>query len=475
MAKDIRLLNKKNPLFTKSTIRIAGLISIVMVLLYLLFNIFSFLILDYQLELTLDSKIDHEMEHIENAISFEKDSLILLNPKEFTESDLVELTDTPFLLHIYDTLGNILLESKNMALFTEIPVSLKKSYEWPFFENKTLKDENLRIGYNKIYNTDGKHVAYIQLATFKSAAQIIEYDILVFNLLSFPVFLVLIISISLFLAKKSYAPINKIVDIAKNISATNLSARLQFEAQSDDELGKLRDTLNDLFERLEKQINQIRNFTDNASHQLMSPLSILNSELEYIIKNEKLTARTEESLQILKKHTARMIHIIKTLLMMAREGTLQKEDNKIFNLSNLLKKDIKEICVKENITFEYQNDLYVKGSPDNFLLVIQNLIDNAVKYSNDSNTVIVKAFKKEREVFFIVEDQGIGIPDAEKEKIFNKFYRGNDSEKLGKDGFGLGLSLAQTIVRAMNGIVYVEDNQPRGSRFIVKLKALDVE
>ena len=143
---------------------------------------------------------------------------------------------------------------------------------------------------------------------------------------------------SILLAKKSYHPINKIIELANKISATNLSERLEYEANPNDELGRLNETLNSLFNRLENQIDQISHFTDNASHQLMTPLTAIKTELEYILKREHPIDEYKETCNILKSQTDRMISMVKTMLIMSRGCNKCTKSKNVFQLITFTKK-----------------------------------------------------------------------------------------------------------------------------------------
>lgn len=474
MEKDISLSQNKRPWFTKTTLRIAIWNGTVMFLLYLLFNVFSIIILEYQLDRVLDSTIEHEMEHVRASFYVQKGKIVISNPMEFEESDLIHITETPFFLQIYTPDKKIVFHSKNVHEYNKIPPLFPEVNEKRYFDNLIVEETGLRVGYEKIYDTAGNYYGYLQLATFKSVMEGLEHEILLFNLLSFPLFILIIVIISIFLAKKSYAPVNKIIDLAKNISVTNLSERLQYKAADNDELGRLRDTLNILFDRLEQQVKQISHFTDNASHQLMTPLTVINTELEYILTHNDLSFETKQSLNVLKDQTERMIHIVNTLLIMARDCDNCFDNKRVFDIGHIVTSEIRKNYPNINIELEVEDDIFVKGDRNIFKLVIQNLVDNAIKYSSADMIIKVLVCKQNNDALFIVEDQGIGIPQAEKDHVFQRFFRTEQSMSITTTGYGLGLSLVQAIISSMKGTVAIEDNQPQGTRFIIYLKALEM-
>lgn len=465
----------KRPIFTKTIVRYAAWIAGVMVALYLLFNIFTIIILDIQQEADLDQYISHEIEHFLNTFYFDGDSLVIYNFAEFQESDLVSITESSFFLQIYSDSGKVYIRSENLQSYPAIPL------EFPLMENEEIllaniksNKEDLRVGYKKLFNLQKDFIGFLQLSTPKSTAHVISKNIILFNLITFPLLLMLIIIISIFIARKSFEPINKIIDLANKISAQNLKQRLSFKAHPNDEIGRLRDTLNNLFYRLERQIQQIANFTDNASHQLMSPLTVMSTELEFLEK-KYLNGEIGESIQIMREQTRRMVHIVKTLLILAKDSKSCGDRHLVFELPKLIENEIKPIFKENNISYHIEDEILVRGNKDYFSMVLQNLIDNAIKYSSPDSKVTVRAETDNAVINVSVEDYGFGIAGEEKQQLFERFYRGNQAQNNGIQGYGLGLSLVYSIVNAMGGTIEVKTNQPVGSIFMISLPKLLTE
>jgi signal transduction histidine kinase len=450
-------------------------IAAVMISLYVMFNIFTIAMLDHVLNQSLDSSIEHEIEHLLNSWYVVGDSLVVTNPSELQEADLVRVTPTPFFLQVYSLDGKLLLSSQNLEHFTEIPRMYPEIPETYFFENTTVGTNELRIGYKRIYNETRAQVGYVQLATTKSNYDLVSDQIIRFNLFTFPLFLILIVVMSIFLARKSYSPINKIIRLARKISAANLSDRLEYDADASDELGRLRDTLNDLFERLHAQIQQIAQFSDNASHQLMTPLTAFSAELDYILKRERSTKEYRDSLATLKEETDRMINIVKTLLLLARDKHAGRDARSVFNLSKTLQEHVKKMYKDRNIECRIDDGIYVRGSDDHFLISIDNVIDNAIKYSCGSEKILLTASKNRHVVRLVIADEGIGMKTDEQERVFERFYRGSSGVRVGTKGHGLGLALAKSITDSMGGKIEFESNQPQGTKVIITIPSLEFD
>jgi signal transduction histidine kinase len=447
----------------------------IFLIVLLSFNLFIIIITGFVLDKNLDNRLRHETENILKTIVVRSDSIILLNNKELEETDFKEVKENSFFLQIYDEQGNILMKSKNVDKFLKIPVEHKTLSDNYFFCNLDVGSNNLRTVYYRFKNSYGKVIAYMQLSIFKTGMNLILKDVLVFNLLSLPIVLLIIFFASIFLAKKTLLPINKIIETAEKISTRNLAERINYKADPSDEIGRLRDTLNNLFARLEIQVNQISQFTDHASHQLINPLTIAKTELDYILRKERNAEDYKNSIELLKDQIEKMIKIINHLLIISKHEDEQRTQKSVFNLSKLVTESIERKFNNANLSFQVEPDIYLRGNSEIFSIVIENLIDNAIKYSGNNPEVNVTLRRIQNKVQLSVADNGIGIEDSNKEKIFERFFRTNKAEELGIKGYGLGLSVAKSIITQMNGSISVEDNVPQGAVFIIRLPEVRVE
>jgi len=464
----------KKPLFTETVKRFTLWNVGIFLLILIAFNIFIILITLLILNENLDVRLEHEAENIMKSFKLNNDTVTIIDKKEFEESDLNKITAHPFFLQVYSESGKILLKSSNINLFGALPLNSRRNFDDFLFEDINVYGKSLRVGYYPLIDKSTKKAAYLQLATFKEEYSSILDQIILFNLFSFPLIIIIVVIASFFLAKNSINPINKIIETAKNISASNLSLRIEHTASSVDELGKLRDTLNSLFERLEKHIKQISRFTDQASHQLMNPLTAIKTELEFILKKDRTIEQYKETLQLMQGQADKMISITKTLLIIARADKAMTGYKNLFNVSRVLGNTITESFANSNINLNIQEDIYLKGDSEIFKLVVENLIDNAVKYSNGE---LVKVTLKTSDGLSQIEvaDLGIGISDEEKKNVFERFYRSEKVEKLGIKGYGLGLSLVKSIVIQLGGTIKIEDNIPKGTKVKISIPSVEIE
>lgn len=465
----------KKPFISKTVRQIAIWNAAVMLGLYLVFLLFTLVILNYALVDEIDDQLRHELEHILHTVSVVDNKIEMLSFKELEEDDFQMVTDNPFFLNVYDLEGKLFLRSRNLDYFDNILIGFPNNFSPYYYEDFFIRDERLRTIYKRLINQKDEHIGYIQLSTFHNSFNVIIKQIFWFNIFALPIVIVGIIFLSILLAKKSYRPINKIIELSNKISATNLSERLEYEANPLDELGRLKTTLNSLFNRLEDQIDEINHFTDNASHQLMTPLTAINSELEYILKRDHPIDEYKETCIILKTQTDRMIAMVKTMLIMSRGCNKCSNSKNVFQLTHLLKNDISKTYADSNVIFNVEDNIYLRGDSEFFSIIIQNLINNAIKYSPLESIVEVIAKSHKNQLRLSVIDNGIGISDEEKSKIFQRFYRVDNDDVNNIDGYGLGLSLVKSVTEAMNGSITVTDNKPIGSKFTITVPTISLQ
>lgn len=225
-----------------------------------------------------------------------------------------------------------------------------------------------------------------------------------------------------------------------------------------------------LLESMQKQ----KAFVENASHELRTPLAVLQNRLETLFRKPEATImESSESIASSLDEVQNMKLLTTNLLNIAqRDDGLKPEideiDPSFFDqtFSNF------EIIAEENAkVFRGENRVDKIISSDKILLkqLMTILYDNALKYTDENGEIGFKVQLKDKNLLIKVLDNGPGIPDEDKKRIFDRFYRVDKARTRQKGGFGLGLSLAKQIVEAFKGNIQVRDNKPRGTIFEVKL------
>ncbi|HFU4465539.1 TPA: sensor histidine kinase [Streptococcus suis] len=217
-----------------------------------------------------------------------------------------------------------------------------------------------------------------------------------------------------------------------------------------------------------------KDFVENASHELRTPLAVLQNRLESLFRHPEATIlESSESIGSSLEEVRNMRLLTTNLLNLARRDDGFKVDmidvepayfDEIFeNYCMIAEENGKNVVVENHIQKSIRTDKVLLKQ----LLTI--LFDNAMKYTDENGDIRIRATIKDRYVLFTVADNGLGISDEDKKKIFDRFYRVDKARTRQKGGFGLGLSLAQQIIKTLNGQIVVKDNQPKGTIFEVHL------
>ncbi len=280
-----------------------------------------------------------------------------------------------------------------------------------------------------------------------------------------------------FLSARALAPVNHMIDTAKGIDANELDRRIPIPV-ANDEIRKLAQTLNDMLTRIQQAFHSQERFVADASHQLLTPLTIMRSEIELLQKQEApdLPQFTRSSLQEIDN----LSNIVREMLLLSRidagMGALNLQplslDEMIIEVLSRCEKlaKTKMINLKFNIDDSKTDEpRQVRGDKDLLEHLLMNIIENAIKYSPQQQTVFVTLIWKRETTEVCFEDEGPGIPKDLLPHIFERFSRG---PKAGMEvkGHGLGLAIAHKIAILHGARLTAENGKDRGARFRFEIK-----
>lgn len=253
-----------------------------------------------------------------------------------------------------------------------------------------------------------------------------------------------------------------IVQLSNGVNA-NLS---QLEIpENPQEVRDLAVNFNRLIGELNQKIMQEEQFAADAAHELRTPVTGIKGYVSLLKRRWKTHPEViEESLDYLEEETERMKNLIEELLSLQRTQIHQPNVEKI-DLSNLIQSIVKriQITMKQPIKIDGKPNVFVKSDRLALQEILLIFLENAGIYSPKESEIIVKFDQNEIQII----DSGIGVPDEAKAKIFNRFYRVDQSREERK-GTGIGLSIAREYAKKNNLLLEVSDNQPNGSIFHVK-------
>ncbi|MFT2008673.1 HAMP domain-containing sensor histidine kinase [Pontibacter sp. 13R65] len=258
--------------------------------------------------------------------------------------------------------------------------------------------------------------------------------------------------LNVLLARKTFKPFSSILRKVNTISTENLNSRLEQVNQPGDELSELIKTLNTFLDRLELGVNTQKQFSKNVSHELKTPLAAIIGEAELSLHKERSQEEYRVVLQKILKSTIDINSVIEGLLLISGlKQTDSRAHFRNFRLDELLWEVLERLKIKYPeaevdtlLEVEDADLLELHLHPELVSTAITNIIDNALKFSEDQKVKLVLRELDRNRLALLVQDTGPGIPEQEQEKVFDLFFRGSNTQYY-KPGHGVGLSLTKHI------------------------------
>ena len=273
---------------------------------------------------------------------------------------------------------------------------------------------------------------------------------------------------------KALKPLQDIADAAERIHAKALRTRIP-NPPVHDEIGRLVSVLNNAFDRLERSFAQATRFSSDASHELKTPLTIMRGEIESALSNESIDPQNEKLLEGLLQQTHRLSAIVENLLLLSRADAgalnLRKVAVDFSGLCQELAADAEILALRHKIIISSAIENEVQVLADEWYLrrLLLNLLDNAIKYNLYSGKVEIFLAKSGDLASFRIANTGPEISEEHQTRIFERFYRTEDSRASEVVGSGLGLSICREIVLAHQGQIWMERTRPGWTVFVVNL------
>jgi len=268
--------------------------------------------------------------------------------------------------------------------------------------------------------------------------------------------------------KRAFAPIRKMVAVTHQITAEDLSLRLD-PVDSHDEIGELAETLNTMIARLEQSFQQIRQFSGDVSHELKTPLAELKCNAEVSLRSPRTQEEYQHTLQNIVEDVEHLQKIVEDLLLLARMDS----HSQTFAFKHLALHEVflevfehaHPLANQKGLALEFQDMEHITINGDSGLLkqVFTNLISNAIRYTPAGGKITFSLRKQEDVAIVTIADTGIGIPKEALPSIFDRFYRVEQSRSQETGGSGLGLAIAQHIAKAHGGNIEVRSIVDRGT------------
>lgn len=275
-----------------------------------------------------------------------------------------------------------------------------------------------------------------------------------------------------FIARKSVIGIEEINQAAIDIKNGKFNRRLSIKKHYD-EIQTLADTFNLMAERIHELITEMSEMIDNIAHDLRSPLARIRAISENALSRQSNKKEFQTATEDTLEECDRMIQMVNNTLDVAEAeaGVVEREKEDI-NLANLIQDacELFEPVADENnveLTCTLNSNCHFKGNRQGLQRMMSNLIDNAIKYTKPNTSVDIKLENNTNSIKINISDKGHGIPKESQHRIFDRFYRCDNSRS--KEGSGLGLSYARAVARSHGGDLILETSSKKGSTFAVLL------
>ncbi|MCI4443866.1 MAG: HAMP domain-containing histidine kinase [Lentimicrobium sp.] len=408
------------------------------------FSIYSIVKISVYSHINDDIKIEVN-KHL-TEVEIKGNHIGLIHNDEWREREHNSVAVNPVFVQFYDSKGNLAEKSPNLKIYTLIFNQNIGDNE--FFDTK-LVSKSIRQIQVPIYQNSVKK-GYLLVAMSLEDAKMVLHNLFEILLFSYPLILVLLFLIARLIAGRSIRPINSIIETSNIITRDNLKSRIPLP-QNRDELYTLSETINNLLDRIENTIEREKQFTSDASHELRTPLTVIKGTLEVLIRKPRNQEEYLDKINFCVTEVNRLNHLVDQLLLLARFENQTKSLKIEKNCLNAIILDTissySSAIQSKNIKLiaEFVKDYYIENDAYLLSIIFNNLISNAIKYSNENANLTIVITDENNKIECQIIDSGRGIPAEDLQKIFNQFYRSKAIEHSGIKGTGLGLSIVKRL------------------------------
>lgn len=277
-----------------------------------------------------------------------------------------------------------------------------------------------------------------------------------------------------FLMRRALAPVTRLTRAAEQIHLGNLQQRLP-QSGNGDELDRLTQVFNEMTERLDDGLARIREFNLHASHELKTPLTVMQGEIETALRQTSIAPAERERLEGLLDEIQRLTRIVEGLTFLAKAGSglmrLENGDVALHELVRDAQADAEILASSSGlkIVLEGCEEVILRGDRHRLRQLLLILTDNAVKYNQPRGTVSLSLRREAEGARIVVGNTGPGIPPNLLTRVFDPFFRGDLSHSKRVDGCGLGLAIARSIVQAHQGSIEIVSQPAASTQVTVRL------
>lgn len=441
-----------------NTIAVAITTFIVFVVIYYVVSFSSFQ--------HLDNDIKAEMEEVFNNINWENDSIQINKMPEWDEAEHQQIEVNPTFIQIVNIDGKAIFKSINLQ---DDYLLIHPNNNKTSFYNTTINTQKIRQGQFPIINKNKKTIGYLTIGVSQEESSSVLHNLFIVLCFTYLILVFVLYLIMYYVASKAIKPVQKLIQSASEINESNISSRLPLP-NNKDEIYKLATTFNDLLNRIENSIEQQKQFTADASHEMRTPLTIIKGTLEVLLRKERTPEQYEKKINEVISQTDRLSYLFDQLLQLARA----ESNNTIIKKEKIILKEKIEHLInggdlllnKNQIKYNIPSNCVVFADAALLDRILENIISNAIKYNTPNGNITFEWNEKSNSL--LIKDEGIGISKDQQPYLFNRFYRADNSRSSEIKGNGLGLSIVKKLCELQHIKISVESAENKGTSFTLQ-------
>lgn len=451
-------LHFKKRIATFNTIAVAITTFIVFVVIYYVVSFSSFQ--------HLDNDIKAEMEEVFNNINWENDSIQINKMPEWDEAEHQQIEVNPTFIQIVNIDGKAIFKSINLQ---DDYLLIHPNNNKTSFYNTTINTQKIRQGQFPIINKNKKTIGYLTIGVSQEESSSVLHNLFIVLCFTYLILVFVLYLIMYYVASKAIKPVQKLIQSASEINESNISSRLPLP-NNKDEIYKLATTFNDLLNRIENSIEQQKQFTADASHEMRTPLTIIKGTLEVLLRKERTPEQYEKKINEVITQTDRLSYLFDQLLQLARA----ESNNTIIKKEKIILKEKIDHLInggdlllnKNQIKYNIPSNCVVFADAALLDRILENIISNAIKYNTPNGNITFEWNEKSNSL--LIKDEGIGISKDQQPYLFNRFYRADNSRSSEIKGNGLGLSIVKKLCELQHIKISVESAENKGTSFTLQ-------
>ena len=451
-------LHFKKRIATFNTIAVAITTFIVFVVIYYVVSFSSFQ--------HLDNDIKAEMEEVFNNINWENESIQINKMPEWDEAEHQQIEVNPTFIQIVNIDGKAIFKSINLQ---DDYLLIHPNNNKTSFYNTTINTQKIRQGQFPIINKNKKTIGYLTIGVSQEESSSVLHNLFIVLCFTYLILVFVLYLIMYYVASKAIKPVQKLIQSASQINESNISSRLPLP-NNKDEIYKLATTFNDLLNRIENSIEQQKQFTADASHEMRTPLTIIKGTLEVLLRKERTPEQYEKKINEVITQTDRLSYLFDQLLQLARA----ESNNTIIKKEKIILKEKIDHLInggdlllnKNQIKYNIPSNCVVFADAALLDRILENIISNAIKYNTPNGNITFEWNEKSNSL--LIKDEGIGISKDQQPYLFNRFYRADNSRSSEIKGNGLGLSIVKKLCELQHIKISVESAENKGTSFTLQ-------